>query len=290
MMSSMILWMRVKKNMVLIDNYNTLEFEANKIEGWKSANKNELCNKYIEYEKSDPELAQCYFCAIVCRYWPMISKYYYQHKDVFSLEDCYDWLLHSITYAFEHRKWLDPTSKIYNDPAGPDKIINRAMFSTCLTEYQHVNKEKRKSNLFSASLDSFKEEYGDAFYNMLGDEYIDYLSVNTPYGYLVVDAFETKQFVLAFLLDAILEQDVFKLIEQGNSKYCVFDDKKLVKYLRRLDEKSASIFAKRYDIEFDRVADSIHYITDLSTAQLRRRIKNNLVILKKKLKRESLLD
>ena len=48
------------------------EARASSIEGWKTMNKNDLVNKYIEVE-DNAELADAYMSAILCRYWGIIA-------------------------------------------------------------------------------------------------------------------------------------------------------------------------------------------------------------------------
>ena len=134
---------------------NTREFfrnNANKIDNWEKLSKNDLCYQYLE-NVNNKEIQEACFSALVYKYWPLISKYYYKCSNVATMEDCYDWLINSITYALTHARWNDPDSSIYKDPNGPDKVINRYMKCSRLTYYQFINRKKRKDNFGILSLD-----------------------------------------------------------------------------------------------------------------------------------------
>ena len=79
-------------------------------------------------------------------------------SNIASTEDVYNWLIDSITYALHHKAWRNPKSSIYNDPNGPDKVINRQIRCRRYTAYQSFNRYKRKPQYTDMSLDDINDE------------------------------------------------------------------------------------------------------------------------------------
>ena len=129
------------------------EARASSIEGWKTMNKNDLVNKYIEVE-DNAELADAYMSAILCRYWGIIASF---RKNSFrSIHDetiYYDWLTYAVMRAIDKRRWKDPQNKLYNDPNGPDKVINRCLKCARLGWYQQSNRPGKKANHATESIE-----------------------------------------------------------------------------------------------------------------------------------------
>ena len=128
---------------MLQESYDLYASLADNIPNWKNIDKNELINKYIEYEKTDHTLANYYMGAIMCKYWPKIYRFYKATPLVCTYEDVYDWLTESIVKTLEHKTWLNPDHKLYGDPKGPDKCINIRMKSCRLNYLIAVNRDKK---------------------------------------------------------------------------------------------------------------------------------------------------
>ena len=148
---------------MLEDTYKLYLESAKTIADWNKVSKSELVNKYIEYETSNPELANDYMAAIICRYWPKIQRFYRTAYFSSSYEDIYDLLINSIMRAIKARRWLQKDSSIYNDPNGPDKAINRTMICERLNFLIYKNRSKRVSNLNPLSINELEDESGDYY-------------------------------------------------------------------------------------------------------------------------------
>lgn len=165
---------------MLQDAYKIFASEANAIQNWNSIDKNELVNKFIEYEVSNPPMANAYMGAIICKYWPKIQRFYKTMSFSASYEDVYDLLINSILRAIKARRWLQEDSSIYMDPNGPDKAINRTMLSERLNFLLFKNRGKRVADLNPASINELEESSGDSYlylnaedeavYSDMGDE------------------------------------------------------------------------------------------------------------------------
>ena len=144
----------------MLDEYkNSYKETANQIPNWLNIDKNDLCNLYLDNEGTD--IQQAYLSAIIYKYWSLIPKYHSLSYNVASPEDVYEWLVDAIMYALEHKSWKNPKSSIYNDPCGPDKVINRCMKCRRLTYYQAINRKKRQGGAIQLSLDEISEETTD---------------------------------------------------------------------------------------------------------------------------------
>lgn len=255
----------------MLEEYKKLYIsKADLIPGWKDMSKSELCNKYIEYENTDKSKSECYLSAIVCNYWHAIDKYYSQSYSSASPEDCYEWLIHAITYALNARKWLDPKNKLYDDPNGPDKVINRCIKSTRLIHYQASNRLKRRINYNMSSLDSLQEEYQDLFTATVWD-FVD--ETRSDMDNLILEAFNHKDYFLSFFLDGIVNADVFEYVEEDDKTYSSFSSKKLVSHIRHIDDAYCFIFAKRFNLPIEKVKKGASYCTKLSSQRLYTKIR-----------------
>ena len=251
------------------------ENSANFLPNWKTINKNELVNKYVEYEKKNKELAEHYLSAIICRYWHNIYKYYNKGSKLNPLEDYYEWVLEAILKCLNKKYWLNPKAKIYGDPNAPDKTINRAIKTTIYNYYEANRKDKRTLCYSNYSLDALKMEYLDKYVPEATDD-----KHNSDYFMhtIIRNAFNKKDYLLAFVVDAIIYENV--IIND------VLDYKKLIKHIHHLDNKFIQKFAEDYDIEIEKVDKSIHYCTKIPSDILKTKIIDVLL----KIKREYYQD
>ena len=145
----------------MLDEYKKLyeEIATAGLPEWKTINKNELIKtaSYLE----NGYLKDSYVAAIMLNYWNKIGKFYSKCKLVTSPEDIHTWLTISVLYALDRKPWESENSSIYNDPNGPDKVINRCMECRRITFYQQLNRYNRKINSAILSLDSLVEDYKD---------------------------------------------------------------------------------------------------------------------------------
>lgn len=259
------------------------EILADFIPGWKTVDKNELVNKYIENENNEYE-AESYLSAIVCRYWYNIGKYYNQSRNSVSVEECYDWLIHAITYSLEKRKWLDPNSALYKDPAGPDKCINRCIDSARRIFYQASNMDKRKINYMSkVSIDQQIEDF---------DDQNDYIIDETPTPAAIYQSQNTVEVLVAYNLARkdILAGIIVDLLAYGD---CLKDHspntKKLVKELSHLSDSYYEQFKRKYNVNFENYDQEIEKIKKLTNTKLYKYIDKVYAIMRQDQKVRELL-
>lgn len=233
-------------------------------EDWRKMNKNDLVNKYIEVEK-DPVLANAYMSAIICRYWNSLNSYYLKSYRSANIEDCYGWLVAAIMRALKHRKWKDPNNKLYNDPNGPDKVINRCIFSNRMGFYQSSNTYKRRRNYGLYSLESLIDDYGDTV-NLAESTPLDNSDEVVDIYRLVNSAFDNKSYVTAFIIDCIVNEDLFKRSKKGNR--LKFNRKGLITKLSNLTPQYFTRFAATFNRDLSEVIEAGQQCTKLSKGKL----------------------
>lgn len=247
---------------------------AQQLKDWDTIDKNQLCRDCLANE-NNPELYNIYMSAIICRYWGLIPKFYKISENLATPLDCYNWLLDSIFYAFKHRQWENPDSAIYNDPTGPDKVINRCMKSSRLIHYQYFNRKKRRKNYQHISIEEFKEKFNtDSFDLEDSDSELDLDDLDVKD--FVKQRFNNKEYFLAFILDCICFEDVYDY-DQSTYK---FNMKKLCKIFKNIDENYIHIFAFRYNLDYETVYQAAILSKNINPNRLASKIKDSLLRLK----------
>ena len=277
---------------------------ANRISNWRDINKNTLCNMYID--ETNPMKKESYFSAIVCNYWGYIYKFYGISSNIATVYDVYNWLIDSIVYALEHKAWRNPKSSIYQDPNGPDKVINRQIRCRRFTAYQNFNRYKRKPQFMDVSIDELDDEgYNSSAYcdpTDMGKEVRGEVTINN----LIKKHFESQEYLTAFIIDNIAYGDIFVTGKERLSESIEEDksqkenpqehkDKKfsatvtterysrtlLVQKLKELSENDAPYFAKRYNLPEEVVKQKVmKYCKDCDSTYLQKLIDNTLTSLK----------
>jgi len=267
----------------MLDEYreNYRSFVDSAIPNWSSIDKNTLCNLYLEHSKNK-HLAEAYLAAIVCNYWGLIPKYYGISYMVASQEDVYEWMIDSIQYALKYHKWTNPKSSIYNDPNGPDKVINRCMKCRRLTHYQAVNRQKRKDSFMMMSLDEIKDNLNDCndyFEDNSNENDVRDLSINA----YIRQIYMSKNYFRAFMMDILAYHGPFTRANTTDKDNSTLNINKLIRCFLSLGSTDEYFveFANRYNLEVDHVKKNwIKYDKSESRGILCNKIEDNLKILR----------
>lgn len=238
---------------------------ANHIKGWRTMNKNELANKYLEYEHTEPERSY-YFSALMCRYWNNVYMYNETSQGL-QLEpsDFTSWLAEALDTAFKYRKWTEPTNKLYRDPNGPDKVINRCIYSTRMKHYQYSNMDKRRVNYQVDSIERQLSTFGSSatVYDYL--QSYDEVDGEIACRDLVKHYLSKDKIVSAIVVDLICfnYEDVFrekrmsKKMKDNNNLNTTFklqfSKRNLLTAMRNLDDNYIQYFCSVYGYEQDGV-------------------------------------
>lgn len=237
--------------------------KADLIPGWRKKSKNELCNDYLLNENSP--LAESYLAAIIVKYWNKINKLYNKSKPAATYEDCYEWVVEAILYALKHRKWLDETSSIYQDPYGPDKVINRNSECRRLTFFQQLFRYNKKIAVNTLSINVIannveESERVNGYEKFIDDAAEIDVTEMSVFNY-IRSAFNKKEYVLAFVLDAIIscknpDEDFDGFVRQ------------LASILTKMPEEYASVFAREYGVDVEEVKNSLTYTKNIDSKKL----------------------
>lgn len=265
----------------MLEEYKELcKSTADLIPSWELMTKNELCRAYVA-NKDNKFVQNAYFSAILCKYWNLISRYYHMSENCTTPEECYGWLVDSVACCVNLASWEDPKSSIYGDPNGPDKVINRCMKCARLTYYQFINRKKRKNDFGALSIEEFKDTYGCDITDLQDpDQDIDISSMDI--NDYVIETFNKKDYFVAFMLDCILNSNVFDEVKQTNSSATTsaLNVRKLCTELRTINDNCIERFSELYDIPLDDVKKAYSYVSMVPVGNVRTKVLHALETLK----------
>ena len=255
---------------------------------WRKADKNMLFFKYCDYETVNPKLSEAYLSALLVRFWHLITSYYNKGSGAYDAETVYEWLIHCIQYAKDHKPW-EKGGNLEGQKNGPDKAINIYMKSMRQGFYQWSNAAKRSAYFTQlTSLEKVIEDTGDAQLPYFDDvnSTVEFLDIKK----LVQDEFNNKLYMGAFIIDGIINAPVIDTIIDKNSKdtptlYTQFNKKKLSKHIRNMDDNYCKTFSKIYDIPECEVITARNECCELSSTRIYNYMKNTLAKLRKNMQK-----
>lgn len=252
---------------------------------WRTTDVNTLCNLYVDNE-NDVTLRDGYFAGVLLKKWGYIGRHYINSKNSgFSIEDCYGMVVDAILYILKMHKWRDPSSKIYNDPAGPDKCLNRAIYSFRQLQYYLSNCQKRKANYNKVSLDQIMENVGDHTKVMETPEYSTLDPINNEYDNVVKYLLSHNQILEGVIVNSILYDACFSESvttykrEEGNTVkryHNNFKLSKLVSNISSYNDHYINHMCKAYGISKDKIEPVMNAIHSLDKVKLTKVVKSTL--------------
>ena len=276
---------------------------AQNINGWETANKNDLINKYIDIKDTDPIQRDWYFSAIILRYWNNVYKYYSLSSKTIELEECAGMLAEGVKYIIDtpniYNKWrTDKNSKYYNNKNAPDIFMNMGLYSTRQYFYQYSNVDKRKGFFSAVSIESQLEAVGDGaeFLDNAECEAVNYSKANELNDF-IKKFFTSGKPVKAFILDGICYQDSFKenkkkIVNEytdengrdtkdvGFSYSYEFNERKLVDQLDAINSDYINYFKDKYSITDNDFTSALTDLKKMNRADLHWAIKKLMIELK----------
>ena len=307
---------------------NAFAIEASGLGDYQSMSKLELANGYCKADVEKDELKRSqYWAALMLRYFYKVYEWIQNSKSCkLQPEDFVQWLHDSLYDAFYYRSWwweyeavvkhgqfiqwkLDENgNKIPNehyyviDPDAADKSINYFCASRRGKEYQALNKQKRKSNVLTYSLDANTEAVGDSALEAAGAyETIEHSSITQ---FLVTKFLSQGRTIEALILDGIANHDAFretktshietdieeevdentgevKKIETKEKVYDFsysFDQRRLAKHLNSINEKfMKDYFSVQYSVPLSECENILTKLKGLNNAKLYAYIKKTLI-------------
>ena len=240
----------------------------------------ELANGYCDADESgNYQLRDAYFAALVLRYWYKIYEWKSNSASLgLPIETFVEWLEDSLLIALKYRAWRIPGNSLYNDPNGPDKAINRSCFSTRGREYQCANKDKRKSNTQTISMESIVDDNGKPV------EYLGSKPAREVDGAkeLVEIFLGNNKLLEALIVDGVAYQDSFKttkvsikqeginsqgqtVMKRYSKETDMFDMRKLVKHLSTIDTNFIrDYFCSTYFISPEKGEEILSRVSEMS--------------------------
>ena len=248
---------------------------ADAIPDWKKINKNDLANKYLKF-KDDPHFANAYLSALILKYWGALNKYKLRSFRSAEDETFLEWLVGAILRALRDHKWTDPSNKLYGDPNGPDKVINRCIISERLIWYQSANTDKRRLNFQATSIENLNDLLGESSPLPVYEE--DGCDASTlDIKYLVRKFFNQREYATAFAIDGIINYDTFERTKDEEGKYLIqFNKKKLMRHLGKLGEPFCKAFASQFNIPITQVRCAAEEFQHLSRNRRQRQVDRGL--------------
>lgn len=251
---------------------------ANFAPGWQELSKNDLCREYVK-NKGNATLQNAYISAILYRYWNLISKYYYQSANCATPEECYGWLVDSVSCCVNLAAWENPDSSIYNDPNGPDKVINRCMKCARLTYYQFINRKKRRDEFGMLSVDELKELYGNGAPEPEDPEQEYDVSLFIIKDY-IIEEFRKKNYFVSFLIYFILYANVFDVIKLEDSRTSEFNLRKMCRIMSTIEEDMLVSFSDDLKLPLADVTKAAEYVRSVPSGNMKKKIQQTLENLK----------
>ena len=263
----------------MLDEYKELcRQSASIIPKWQDLSKNDLCREYVR-NKGNSKIQNAYLSAILYRYWNLISKYYYQSSNCATPEECYGWLVDSVSCCVNLAAWENPDSSIYNDPNGPDKVINRCMKCARLTYYQFINRKKRKDDFGLLSVDELKELYGNDVPEPEDPEQEYDVSLFIIKDY-ILNEFYKKNYFVSFLVYFILYANVFDITTVDTARVSEFNIRKMCKVMSSIEQGMLACFAEDLKLPLIDVVKAAEYIKGVPSCNMKKKIQQTLENLK----------
>lgn len=324
--------------------HNAFKEDASKLGDYARIDKTTLANGYCDADEAlraakeegnkkeatkQASIRSAYFSALMVRYWYKIFDWM-QNSSSLNLapEDFVNWLSDSLYVAFYYRFWRyeykaevkkgifidwqydENGNKIENpyyyeiDPTAVDKIINRCCGSMRGRVYQFHNKDKRKINVQSLSIDQIAEDAGDSFIDDVIDDITDSYE-STPASFegahqLVLTLLNNGEGIEALIVDGIANRDAFKtsIGSEIDTKYDdetgeayqearkvinhTFNERKLVHHLNSINKSFMRRFCEEYAIEEARGEAIYDKLQSLSNYKLYNYVKKTLLEIKEK--------
>ena len=249
--------------------------------------KTELANGYCDAEESNNEIKKDqYWSALMLRYWYKIYEWIENSASLhLDPEEFVGWLNDALYVAFYYKIWRQEFKKDGSinpyywrlDNNAPDKIINRCIFSQRGKVYQYYNKDKRKSNVITMSIEKETTDNGDCaldFMNCTSNE----VELDGTKD-LIKQFIKNNKGIEALILDGIVNGNTFK--SDKNDTESSFDTRRLVKHLNNLDENYIeSTFCNLYNVSKEDALSFYNKLKEINNKKLYKYINKTLIEVK----------
>lgn len=247
----------------MLEQYKQLyrdNIKNKELENW---DKNKLL---IEYVATNDEQ---YLSAAIYKFWYILNSKISKNTNnkFIEKEDFYEMYIDSILDTCNNRLWEKKDHILYQDKKAPEKSINTIFNSKIINYFYSCNRQKRKSSFEKKSL---QEDWDIALLLNNRNSYIS--QKHKDINKLIVDLFNKKDYYSSYILDIIVNNDPFDVV---NDKL-IFNKKKLKHYLMTLDTDYYKYFSTYYNINIDKVLYSIKYIENMQYEYIDKKINKSL--------------
>lgn len=230
----------------------------------KKEDKNELLMKYVETGEEK------YLSAAIYKFWYILSNKVSNNKNnkFIEPEDFYNMFIDSILETCERNLWNNESHALYKDKKAPEKSINTIFNSKVINYFHACNRQKRKLSFEKIPLPTYNN---DIYTYNISNDLLNVQKINS----LIVDLFIKKDYYSSYILDLILNNNLFD--KKGDE--LILNRKRLKHYLMNLDDSYFNYFSEYYNIDIDKVMFSYKYFKDISYENIDKKISNSLLVL-----------
>ena len=247
---------------MITEYINAYERYANNIRDWAKMSKSDLCFAYIKNRDEKNDKAECYLAGLVAKCLKKVEiEFNSQSYPVITEDEFYNLMIESILYVIDKKIWLDESSRLFNNPNAPEIAINTNYKSNKVNLFIFKQRDKRKLNSGILSLDYLEENSSDGYFIPSTDKDIE---INIYVKELVRDYFHKQEYLSAFILDAIINQNVFTYKKEG----IIFNSGKLKTAVKNIDESYCNTFSKSYNLNLKEVLKSLKYSQSASNSRI----------------------
>lgn len=231
----------------------------------KQKDKNELIRLYVDTDKEE------YLAAAICKFWYILNNKLNHNKNnkFVEPEDFYGMFIDSIMETCKNHLWNDEHHSLYKDKKAPEKSINTIFNSKVINYFHACNRQKRKSSFEKITL---KEQEPQEKLFISETINLDEGLSKEKIDNLIVDLFNKKDYYSAYILDMIINHNVFTI----KNNQLIFNKKKLKHYFMSMSDDYCKYFSENYQINLDKVLYSIKYIEGLTYDNMEKKIDKSL--------------
>lgn len=307
--------------MTINELHTNLVTYASGLGDYQSMTKNQLAHGFCDADEAGDDLKKnAYWAAVLLRYWHWIWRWKENSASLHpSDEDLFSWLNDAIQDAFNYRSWREIRHDAYaeadlrekgiiqnvwidnpqfvHDENAADKSINFFLGAKRGKMYQEANKDKRRVNVTSYSIDAMVDENGDCALDYSGAVEDDHRvsGAKELINRFLKDGYQVE----AIILDGIINHDSFKETKTKQSKIKIdeetgeeyeekyydydssFDPRKLVKHINSINQEfMQTYFCNEYEITDLEGNAILEKLGNLNNGKIYNYIKKTLIQIK----------
>lgn len=261
-------------NCSVLNEYKQIYLESVKtIPSWRKMSQMELVEKYLE----GGPYSESYLAAEILKFWHIIDRTLYKDKGLYDEYEVYTWYISAILYAIKNKPWENPKSSLYQDKKAIEKILNVFVKCQRVNWFQASNRQKRKLNHATLSIEELQEMYNDGFVsgNLIAETEFPFFKD------LVFKFYNEKQYLMCFIIDIIVNDISIEKLENNNIVRLIIES------IKSLPSNYVNSFCSTYNTNSEVITEALNVVNNMSPKKLQESIEIKLINLKALLKREN---